>query len=319
VEDLEQARVALGYERINLYGVSYGSRLALTYLKQYPELVRSLILDGIVPQDEVVGLNVSVDAQQTMDLIFESCLASPECAQAYPELPAAFAALLERLEQEPVSLTVAHPVTGKPTTLAYSRDMLAGTVRLMSYLSETISLLPLLIYTAHSQDDFSLLAAQYLLLTDQLENSVSVGLNYSVICSEDAPFMTPEQARQASIGAYSGEAMGAAIFEICATWPHAAAPEGFKEVVVSDTPALLLSGEFDPVTPPRNGERVAQGLSNSVHLVVQGHSHNLIFRGCLPRLAATFLESPSPAGLNTSCVEKIHPSPFFTSFAGPAP
>jgi pimeloyl-ACP methyl ester carboxylesterase len=319
MDDLDQVRAALGYQQINLYGVSYGTRAALAYLRQYPARVRTVILDGVVPPEEALGLDVARDAQRALDLIFDRCAAEPHCATAFPNLRADFAALAARLDAAPVPVTVADPLTGQPISFDYTYDSFAGTVRLLSYAPETVALLPLLIHTAQARDDLSLLAAQSLLVGGQLAESLSQGMGHSVLCSEDARLIDPAQAERLNAGTYLRNAQTDQLLAACRAWPRGELPPGFHDPVTAAVPVLLLSGEADPVTPPENGEQVAAALPNSLHLVAPGQGHNVILRGCLPRLAAEFVESASVAALDPACVSEIEPMPFFLDFTGPAP
>ncbi len=319
MHDLDLVRQALGYGQINLYGVSYGSRAALTYLKLYPDNVRALILDGVVPQDEPLGLEVAADAQRALELIFARCAADEACNQAFPDIAGEFDRLLEQLRQSPVEVSLPDPTTGENRTITFSDAELATVVRLNSYAPETAALLPLMIHRAAAEQDYAPLAAQYLIVVDQLETSINEGMHNSVICSEDIPFITDEAAEQATAGTYLGDLQISQLRKICELWPTGELPEGFKEPVISDVPTLLLSGEADPVTPPENAEQVAEGLPNSLSLVASGLGHNVVFRGCLPRLIEDFIEAGSVDGLDTACVERIQPAPFFLDFTGPTP
>lgn len=319
VADLDQARAALGYDRVNLYGVSYGTRVAQVYLRQYPQQVRAVILDGVVPQDEALGLQVAADAQRALDLLFERCAADESCRQAFHDPAGDFAALLADLGSDPVTVSLAHPVSGEQTEVTFDAEELASAVRILSYTPETGALLPLLLHTARAEGDYRRLAAQYLIISGDLSGSISEGLNYSVLCTEDVPFYTPEQARQSAAGSYLVSLDTQALFDICTTWPHGAAPQSFKEPVQSDAPVLILSGEADPVTPPENGEHVAAGLPNSLHVVAPGQGHMVIYRGCIPVLAARFIDAGSVQGLDAACVQAIQPPPFFLNYSGPRP
>jgi pimeloyl-ACP methyl ester carboxylesterase len=315
MEDLDQLRAALGYERINLYGLSYGTRAALTYMRQHPDRVRAAILDGVLPQEAPLGLAVARDAQRSIDMIFDRCAADAACARAFPDPRAEFTALLEQLGRQPARLSLAHPISGAPTELVLDRDTLATSVRLLSYAPETAALLPLLIHTASASGDARLLAAQALLMADQL-GSISNGMNLAVLCSEDAPFFTEAQAEASNASTYLGDGETNRIQVLCASWPRGELSADFKQPVVSDVPTLLLSGEADPVTPPANADQAAKTLPNSLHVVAPGQGHNVIGRGCLSRLAAEFMDGGSVAGLQTDCAKEIRPMPFFTSFAG---
>jgi pimeloyl-ACP methyl ester carboxylesterase len=318
MDDLDQVRDAMGYEKINLYGVSYGTRAALTYLQQHPSHVRSLILDGVVPQQAALGLNVARDAQRALDLAFERCAAQTDCAQAFPDPSADFNSLLSQLQNDPVDVSLPDPTSGQMTEVNFTPEKLGSAVRLLSYAPETAALLPLLVHTAQVRQNFGLLAAQYLVVAGQLTSSINDLMGYSVLCAEDVPFINAQQAKQANAGTYLGDQQTDELFKICQVWPRGAIPAGFKNPVRSDVPVLLLSGEADPVTPPSNAQEVAQTLPNSLLLVASGQGHNVIYRGCLPVVAADFIEKGSLQNLDTTCVQEIQATPFFVNFNGPS-
>jgi pimeloyl-ACP methyl ester carboxylesterase len=315
--DLDKVRVGLGYSQINIYGLSYGTRAALTYLKYYPERVRSLILDGVAHQDEALGSDAASDAQHALDLIFARCEGSGPCTQAFPNVQAEFYELLEDLRREPAQVRLAHPSTGETIEVTFTAEEMGSVVRLLSYTSETAALLPLLIHQAYARQDYAPLAAQYQIITGQLVESISSGMNFSVLCTEDVPFYEPQAPGTAGESFYLGDTQVSQLLEICAVWPRGSLPQGFKEPVVSSIPVLLLSGEADPVTPPSNGEQAARTLENSLHLILPGQGHNIIFRGCIPNIAAEFLEQGSVTGLDTGCSDQLQPMPFFVNPSGP--
>ena len=319
MQDLDEVRAALGYDKINLYGVSYGTRAALTYLRNYPQHVRSVILDGVVPQDEALGQNVAGDAQRALDQIFLRCQADKDCRDSFPNAQAEFYGLLTALEENPEKVSVTHPITGEKTELTFTAGQLASATRLLSYSPETAALLPLLIHTASAQNDFSLLATQYLIATGQLTESISEGMNYSVLCAEDIPFYKGESAAGDGASPYVQNLQIEDLVRICQTWPRGQVPAGFKEPVSSAVPVLLLSGEADPVTPPENAVQTAKTLPNSLSLIAPGQGHIVVYRGCIPRLVRDFIESASVKGLDTACVSEIQPLPFFVNFSGPVP
>lgn len=319
MQDLDQVREALGYGRINLYGVSYGTRAALTYLSLFPKNVRSVILDGIVPQDEPLGISIGRDAQRALDMIFSRCDRQLTCNQAFPDVREEFNKLLETVGNSPVDVTLPNPTSGEDTQIKFTAEKLGIAVRLFSYAPETAALLPLLIHDTYAHQEYQLLAATYLIVAEELQESITNGMGYSVLCAEDMPFYTVDEAEKVNAGSYLGNATSTQLSKICQVWPHAQVPPDFKKPVQSDVPVLLLSGEADPVTPPENGNRVAQTLSNSLHLIVPGQGHNVIFRGCIPRIASEFIEAGSIQGLSTGCVRSILPLPIFVNFSGPIP
>jgi len=315
MDDLDQVRSALGYDQVNLYGASYGTRAALTYLRQHPASVRTAILDGVMPQDWLLGPSVARDAQRALDLIWSRCEAEPACQAAFPHIRTEFEMLLANLERQPEKVTVAHPVTGVPTEVTLTHQRLASTIRSLSYRSESAALLPLLVHETQRSSDYSRLAAQYLILKDDLEQSVSDGMSLSVLCAEDATFLA-QNAGSPKARTYLND-MADGLRGMCATWPHGQVSAAFRQPVMSETPVLLLSGEADPVTPPANGDQAARTLANSLHLVAPGQGHMVISRGCIPKIAAAFVERATVKGLETDCIKDIQPEPFFVSFAGP--
>ncbi len=309
VRDLERVRSALGIETWNVYGVSYGTRVAQHYLRQYPERVRSLVLDGVVPPPLALGPDVAREAQRSLEQIFARCAADAQCGARFAALPQLFAEVLARLDAGAADETDPPPIGALE---------LRTLVRFMSYSAATVALLPVLISEAHA-GNYAPLAGQARTLLRELPESLSFPMSNSVTCTEDLPYVAA-----ASTGGldstYLGTAIMDALGQICARWPVGAMDAEFKAPIVSDAPVLLLSGEYDPITPPAYAERVkAGGLANSVHLVGRGQGHGLVGIGCVPRLLRSFLETPAPAELDASCLDLEPPTPFFLTLLGPAP
>ncbi len=322
VEDLDQVRAALGYDKINLYGISYGTRVVQTYLRSYPKHVRTIIMDGVVPQDEPLGISISSDAQKALNAIFTRCAAETDCGRAFPNLPGALDSLFQRVEKQPVHLTIEDPYTGKPREVRFTRNQLGMAIRLHIYRPETAALLPLLIHDADKTGDLRRLAAQAAIVTEQLQGSINMALHHSVVCAEDVPFFMKDGRFvgdvQAEKQAFLGEAYKD-LQRVCRDWPAAQVPASFKDPIRSSTPALLLSGELDPVTPPENARHVSETLSNSLQVVAPGQGHGILTRGCVSKIAADFVERGSVTGLDTACVQKLGPASFFLSYTGPKP
>ncbi len=315
IEDLEEVRVALGYDTINLYGASYGSRAALAYMRRHPEVIRSAVLDAVAGPDLVLFRDMPRDGQRALDLLFDRCAADEACHAAFPNVRTEYKDLLARLE-EPQPISVAHPLTNEPLAFQMTRDRLSQYVFNILYSAELQSLLPLLIHHAHETGDFTPLVIQA--LTVGQSAGVYPGLLYAVTCSEDAPLIDPEDAAAAQADTSFGSF--AANFEaICATWPRAEVAADLRQPLQSDIPTLLLSGGADPVTPPAYAETVAATLPNSRHLVVPGYGHGVIAVGCMPRVVAQFIRDGSADALDTACLDELEPPPFFVDFAGPQP
>src|SRR5690606_10410629 len=318
VRDLDRLRDALGLEQWNLYGVSYGTRVAQHYLRRYPERTRAVILDGVVPAPVALGPEIARHAQAALDAIFARCAATADCVERFGDLPGRFRAVMASLEAEPASAAVLDPAEGRVTTATFTIGHLQGVVRLLSYSAQTASLLPLLVSEAHA-GNHGPLAAQAGILLRGLSDGLSFPMHNSVICTEDYPFFPGAPPADAS-AAYLGTAIVDALAQICARWPRGEIDADFKEPLVSDRPVLLLSGENDPVTPPAYAEQtIAAGLTNAGHLVGDGQGHGLAVVGCVPRLLRAFLESPAPAALDAECLAAESPAPFFLTFLGPGP
>lgn len=316
VGDLEAVRRALGHERMNLYGVSYGTRVAQHYLRRFPERVRRVVLDGVVPPDVAFGPDVALASQAAVDALFDRCEADEACRAAFPELGQRFHAVLERLETHPVQVALDHPRTGDPVDILVDHWMLVGVVRLLVYHPRTASLLPVLIDATHG-GDYRSLATQAFVITEGIED-LAVGLNNAVVCTEDVPFMGEvDLAAQAST--YMGTAFLEIVAGICEHWPRGLMDDDLREPLTSDQPILMLSGELDPITPPRYAERASVGLSNAVQVVGRGQGHGMIMVRCAQRLMAEFLDIDDAGALDLGCVERIRPFPLFISRMGPGP
>jgi pimeloyl-ACP methyl ester carboxylesterase len=314
--DLDDVRAALGYEQIHLWGGSYGTRAALVYLREYPQRVRSLILDGSAPFAIALPQHVARDAQRALDLVFADCQQDADCQRAFPAVREHWQALLDRLGSGGIDVSVAHPRSGAPLGLRIERAGLASAVRNLLYVPELAGLLPLAIERATAGDYGTFVAS-----ADAFSRgiSVSTGMFLSIVCAEDVPRIDGARAEQLSQGTFLGGDWLSEMRAECDNWPAAQLPPAYFEPVVSDVPALLLSGNLDPVTPPSWGELVASTLSRSRHVIVPGAGHGTTSLGCVPDLIAEFVEHREPAALDPSCVERLVRPAYFTSLQGPTP
>lgn len=320
VQDLERVRTALGYERINLYGISYGTRVAQHYLRRYPAQVRTIVLDGIIPAQQAVGATTALDAQRALDQIFQRCRDNKDCHKAFPDPAGDFARLSGELSRTPAEVTMPDPVTAAVSTVKVRPIDLQMAVRLLSYNSEQAALLPLLLHEGAVRKNLAPIAGQSQMITEMLTESLSIGMHNAVVCTEDVPFYKPtEKERLALKESYLGTLQLDQLVDSCAIWPRGALDKDFHEPLKSDVPALLLSGSADPVTPAEYGKLALAGYRNGIHLILEGQGHGQLGTGCMPRLMAEFLSRGSAKDLDTACVKAVKPAPFFLSFSGPAP
>ena len=311
MDDLEDLRALLGYEKLNLMGGSYGSRAALTYLQRHPGRVRSLVLFGLAPFSVKLPLNHARAAQEALDGLFAACAAQPSCRQAFPRLDEELDAVLRRLEESPVEVAATHPGNGEPATVRLGRRDFVESLRVMTYGEQRASRVPLAIHRAFL-DDFAPFADLALASNHRLRSSVRLGMHLSVTCTEDVARLTEDEIVRETRGMYLRDDRVRQQIAACEGWPRGALPADFGKLGRSQVPALLLSGFLDPATPPRFGEEVVrEHLPNSVHLVVRTAGH-APFSECFDRIAASFLRDPEPRRLDTSCAEAMRLEPFVT-------
>jgi pimeloyl-ACP methyl ester carboxylesterase len=314
MDDLDEVRAWLGYERINLYGGSYGTRAALVYLRQHPQTVRSVILDGVAPTGMAIPLQMPSDIQRALDKVLEACAAEPGCNERFPDLGEKFRALLAKLEREQPKARLRHPRTGEPVELTISPRVL-HTLAGPLYVPWMSSLIPLVIQEASEGNFAPLLALAF--SGEGIAETISQGMHFSIVCSEDAPLVEAADPEAAAAGTFLGASLLQTRWKACEFWPRAQVPPEYYEPVTSDAPVLILSGDLDPVTPPRWGELAARTLPNSRHLIAPAAGHGVLTNGCAMRLIEQFLETADASKLDASCLEEGKRPPFFVRPSGP--
>lgn len=315
VRDLEAVRQALGGPELDLVGVSYGTRVAQQYARQYPEGVRSIVLDSGVPNPVALGSEFAQNLDQALKAQFAECSRTPACEKAFGDPYASLYRLRDALRSNPVSVDMRKPRAFVPEKRTLNASSLATLARMYAYSAETSALLPLGIDRA-LKGDYAPLLAQTDMVTEELSSLIRSGMQLSVMCAEDADLLTdrPEDANL-----ILGDAFARVMRAECEVWPRGRRPSEFHEPFRSDKPVLILHGELDPVTPPRYGEAMLAGLSNGRLLVAKGQGHGVMGRGCLPRLASRFVETLDVKRLDTTCVEEFGPVPAFVDYSGALP
>ena len=312
IADLDAVRAAIGAEKINLVGGSYGTRVAQQYARRYPQHVRSIVLDGVAPNDLVVGGEFARTFEDALALQSERCRQLPACAQRFPQdARAQLAGLVERLRANPAAVEYRDPTTGEIRTGTVNAQTVTSLAFMFSYMPQTAALLPLVLDEA-SHGRYAPLMSLYELMGRSMGGAMARGMQWSVICAEDADRHRDDSAE----GTLLGPDVARMFFAACPHWPHGGRPDDFTAPLASDLPVLLLSGELDPVTPPRFGERVLEHLPNGRHLVLRGQGHGTFGQGCMPRLLGRFMESADAKALDASCLDSMTYVPPFTSFNG---
>jgi pimeloyl-ACP methyl ester carboxylesterase len=300
--DVNAIREALGYEQLNLFGGSYGSYLAQAVAREYPEMVRSVAMNSVYPLDiSFLVESPLVTAQGALDLL-AACEEDETCDQAYPNLTEVFFETIERLNEQPMTITVTHGTTGKDYDVLLTGDRVYSNLLGFMYITQFIPLLPQAIYDVYN-GDYGLMAqlqGTYL----SLYEASSRGMMYSVLCAEDligkewedlrdnyeaVPIPLSDKVDPEDTRPYS-------IFAICEQWGVDRLDASFKEALVSDIPALLMGGEFDPATPIEFAEDVAETLSNSYLFEFDGVGHNIMAASdCARKTMGEFFQDPSQA------------------------
>ncbi|MBX2812780.1 MAG: alpha/beta hydrolase [Myxococcales bacterium] len=319
VRDLDDVRAALGYEHINLYGVSYGTRVAQHYMRRFPERTRRVVLDGVVHPELILGPAIALEAQRALDALFTRCAQDPACNNRYPALDHIFAQLVQRLHDEPMTVTYPDPTTAQPSERQLNKNELGTVIRLLSYSSISAAVIPLWISEAYHQHNFVPLATQITMVEQEMNSLLALGMHNAVVCTEDIPFVTHTTTMSRALAeTYLGESILESIETMCSIWPAGILDADLHDPLNSNIPTLLLSGENDPITPPAYAAEAAKGLLNSTHVIGPAQGHGLAGLGCVPRIIAAFLHEDEPLAIDTSCVENLAAMPFFVDFAGPA-
>ncbi|SDQ22174.1 alpha/beta hydrolase fold [Pseudoxanthomonas sp. CF385] len=313
VRDLDSVRKALGAAKINLVGGSYGTRVAQQYAMHHPDSTRSVVIDGVVPNELVLGSEHARNLDAALALQFQRCQADATCKGRFgDDLRGQLRALMTRLAATPVSTEYRDPSTGELVTGEVTAGTVAGITRMYSYYPQGAALLPLVLNEAQQGRYGSLMSLAKLLET-QVGDQFMHGMQLSVICAEDADLLKKDPADGDTV---LGSALGDTLKAQCGAWPTGTRPADFHTAWTSDIPTLVASGEMDPVTPPRYGEQVLRTLSNGRHLVLKGQGHGTFAVGCMPKLLGRFLETADAKGLDATCLDSLDYVPPFTRFNG---
>jgi pimeloyl-ACP methyl ester carboxylesterase len=310
IDDLEAVRHALGVQQVNLYGVSYGTRVALEYLRRHPERVRTAVLDSVVPPTLRLGAEHARNLEDAIDAQFARCTADPQCRERFGAPRASLDDLLARLRAQPPLVTYRDPLTHELREEKLTADAVATVVRLHAYAPQLFAMLPMLLAEA-AAGRYAGLMAQARMVQQLVGEQVSVALQLAVTCAEDAPGLVANPADRDTL-------LGTGLVDLlqaqCSVWPRGWVPADFHAPVTATRPVLLLSGEFDPVTPPRYGAEVQRGLPRSRHFVLRGQGHGVLGVGCTPRLFADFMNQADVGKLDGRCLDTLTYTP---PFAGP--
>jgi pimeloyl-ACP methyl ester carboxylesterase len=311
MDDLDDVRAWLGYDRINLFGGSYGTQAALVYMRQHPDHMRSAILLGVAPTDLKMPLHHAETGARAMDLLLGECEQDAACHAAFPEIRGDWENVLMQLEKQPAHVEYSPPKAAS-TRVEIQRGVFGEKIRTWMYDRDKAARIPLIVHHA-AAGDFAPFLQQA--IAPSIPDFVADGMYLSVTCAEDIPFINPEEAAKLNAGNPFGNYRVFQQTRACGMWPRGEIPAGFREPVSSNTPVLIFSGKMDPVTPPKYGEEVASHLPNSRHVIIPEAGHGvdgLKDPGCIDRIALEFLDKGDVKNLDVTCVERMARPPFAT-------
>ncbi len=318
MDDIDEVRQWLGYDKINLEGGSYGTRAGQVYMRRHGEHVRAAILVGVAGMNQYLPLFHARDGKQAVDRLLDTCAADAACRTAFPDSKAELEKVLTGLDTNRGKATVKSPVDGKPVAVTIPRDIFAEQLRFTLYNAYSASATPYVVHRA-AAGDFEPFARLSMLWEPDFRGILAFGMHLSVTCAEDVPFVRPEVIEPAVAGTYlRGYRINQQV-AACREWAQGEIPEGYHQPIVSDIPTLLVSGPYDPVTPPRWAEEAAPHLAQSLHWVIPNAHHGpggLTNDECYTNVAAAFIENGSVAGLDTSCGATMERPAFVIDAAG---
>jgi pimeloyl-ACP methyl ester carboxylesterase len=277
VADVEAVRAALGYERVSLLGTSYGTRMAQAYMRRFPSRVRSAVMDAVAPIDMSLPLEYAKTAQQSLDRVWIACASNPDCHAAHPQIAADFDRLLHRFDSGPVPTKMT--AAGSQVIVQMQRGDFGYAVRGILYSDRGVTSLADMVGRASASGDFSEFANQYWAREAGMERSLALGLHLAVLCAEDVPFASDAEVVQATSGTFLGRYLFDEYRNACQSWPRAKLAADARKPVTARVPTLLVSGAFDPSTPPQFADHVARSLPLSLSVTSSIGAHGSAF-GC---------------------------------------
>lgn len=307
VDDIDDVRAALGYDKINLFGGSYGTRAATVYLRRHPKHVRSVMLQGVSLRNQYLPRDYARDTERALQGILAECVADEACNKAFPDVKNEAKAVLDQLTKGPIEAQLRPQNSPAPIKVSLNRDLVAEAIRYMLYHPPTAGRVPLFLHLA-AQGNFTPLAQAALNYRRNLVGTGANGLFLSVTCAEDLPWIKPGEGERLAENTFLGDYRVRQQREACGLWPRASIASDYAESFDSNVPALIITGEWDPVTPPAYGDELSRMLKNSLHVVVPfgGHGIGGLENGdCINRLSVEFMERGSVNGLDTACVKTI--------------
>ncbi len=310
IKDVEEVRIALGHNKVHIFGGSYGTRAGFTYLQQFPDSIETATLDSNAPMQLVIGL-FGQTSERAFELLVEDCKKHEACNNAFPKLKDDYLKLTAQLKAGPIIENIYHPLSGEKIKMVLTHSKVTEALRSTLYSLSSRVMLPYIVNKA-ANGDYRALAAFIGRAADSERGpgQLYAGLTMNILCNEDFSRVEKSALQNDADNYFNGELGYSAIQRFCEYWPKWSVDEHFNKPLKTEVPVLLFSGKYDPVTPPEYGEMAMETLSNAKHVIIEQGSHVASFRECLSPISQ-FLKTSSFENLDFSCADKIRPNLFF--------
>lgn len=309
MDDLDEVRTALGYDKIDLVGGSYGTFAAQIYMRQHPEHIRAVFLAGVAPPNIKQPLLFPKAAQLALDEVFKDCVVDADCRNNFADIEKEFAAVLARFDKGPVSVDFVDPRSREKIQIKLPRGNFVERLRLELYTTESARLVPYVIHRAY-QGDY--LPFESSAINSAIAGGVARGMYMTVTCSEGVPFITQEDIARETKYTFVGEYRVRTHMEACKEWPRGEIPKSYTELVASNLPVLMISGEADGASPPWYGEAAVKHFPNGRQVKIPHYGHQTD-GSCVAGMFKAFIEKGSATGIDTSCVVETRRPSFATA------
>ncbi|HTU81314.1 MAG TPA: alpha/beta hydrolase [Candidatus Acidoferrales bacterium] len=314
VDDLDDVRAALGYQKIVLYGGSYGSFFSFVYIRRHQAHVRSAALEGIIAPHYESLPGAPDGAQTAFDDLAAKCGRDATCRSTFPQFVPHFYAVLRRFANGPVAITVRNPKTKRWVEVRLSKEVLVDRIRENLYAPQTAAYLPYIVERAY-RGDYAPLGRLVDLWSQFLAQGQDAGTNLGYRCADLDPFISDAELEEQAAHSFTGDLRVVAERHACEIWKVAPMPPSFNDPVRSTVPILMVNGSDDPVTPPKYATAALANLPNGRLVLVRGAGHG-VDTPCTDRAMIRFLRNASVEGIDSdACVASFKPPPFATSMA----
>jgi pimeloyl-ACP methyl ester carboxylesterase len=307
VNDIEDIRKWLGYGKVNIFGLSYGTRVALVYMKMFPSAIGSCVLWSPTHTYSRMPLYHARFAQNSLEQVFEDCKQDPLCNNSFPAIKDEFNTLMKKRRNEPFKFLYADSA-GDSRQLSISWNAFQTKLRTLMYDPAGIRQIPYIIHEVY-RGNLEPFIALYP-ITSQMSSFIAEGFYLCITCTEDVPFIKTNQIESLTKGTFMGSYRVDQQKKACSNWVRGKTPADYFDPVKSDIPTLIISGGFDPVTPVSMAKEIARHLSRSTLVIIPQMSHmfdGLSHPECFDDICLSFINAPGNPKLNLACIKEMKP------------